>query len=487
MKNINIETRFGKSSLVACVSFLLLFVLVPIAKSQVCPNPDSGTLPRFKQGNKVYFRFAANVPTTQRDQIKTAFGNWHSANQLNCSKVQFLEGTAPSGFGYATVIVENGQIGESDYFDEGGRPAYFDTTNGTIGTEVINARMYFHPRLKISRNDPRLIYDPNQPGYATMFVKEAMHEIGHGMGLTHYSVNSCNQPSTCASVMFDACGINDSGNGISTTVTSRDTTRINGIYICPTPTPTPTPPTYYPPLDHCYNPIENFGGGACPMGFTADAGGGYCCSDSQCGEIQFCDMGYSWSFAECDCLPNNSPIVIDVSGNGFNLTDAQNGVGFDLNADTVREHLSWTAANSDDAWLALDRNGNGTIDNGKELFGNYTPQPVPPADEERNGFLALAEFDKAADGGNSDGFITSEDSVFGNLRLWQDANHNGISEVNELKTLSSSGLAKIELDYKESKRTDEHGNQFRYRAKVKDERGKQIGRWAWDVFLLRGQ
>lgn len=54
-----------------------------------------------------------------------------------------------------------------------------------------------------------------------------------------------------------------------------------------------------------------------------------------------------------------------------------------------------------------------------------------------------------------------------------------------MKTLQSLGLTRIELDYKESKRTDEHGNQFKYRAKVKDTQGNQIGRWAWDVFLVR--
>jgi hypothetical protein len=199
-----------------------------------------------------------------------------------------------------------------------------------------------------------------------------------------------------------------------------------------------------------------------------------------------CDPG-AWNFEWCGCIPNTSPIVIDVAHNGFNLTNASGGVVFNLNGIGGKEKLAWTSGDSDDAWLVLDRNGNGTIDDGTELFGDVTPQPDPPADEKKNGFRALAEYDKLANGGNGNGQIESGDSVFASLRLWQDSNHNGLSEPGELYTLSSQNVAALEFDYKYSKKTDNHGNQFSFRAKVKSSNGHQLGRWAWDVYLVKSQ
>ena len=220
----------------------------------------------------------------------------------------------------------------------------------------------------------------------------------------------------------------------------------------------------------------------CP-GFCEEPGG----IDLDLCQYQFgCPQGFQAGNSrtgQC-CFPAPCPVVVDVDGSGFQFTNAIEGVNFDIDGDGDLDPISWTSRSSTNAWLVLDRNGNGLIDNGRELFGNVTTQAVH-AGAEPNGFLALAKYDGPADGGNGDGVISSGDAIFSSLKLWQDINHNGISETEELHPLSTWGITALELDYKESKRTDADGNHFRYRAKVKNAQGQQLGRWAWDVYLLR--
>jgi|SRR5579872_3038094 len=190
----------------------------------------------------------------------------------------------------------------------------------------------------------------------------------------------------------------------------------------------------------------------------------------------------------CGCCA--SPVIVDTTGNGFHLTSAGEGVIFDISGTGQPLKMAWTGQNSGNAFLALDRNNNGKIDNGRELFGNYTEQP-PCGDGTRtclNGYRALAEFDKPENGGNGDGIIDSRDAVYSKLMLWIDANHDGISQPGELHTLPALGVYSISLHYREDLRfRDQYGNRFRYQAAInpdpRDGTSKD-GRVTYDVFFV---
>ena len=250
------------------------------------------------------------------------------------------------------------------------------------------------------------------------------------------------------------------------TITACDMDAHKRVY-CPTPTPTPTPTP---------EPIE------CDPSMPSY------CSEVHCLPVDPNDCNRCWwnqppgecgsPQAGCNC----SPILLDIQDDGFHLTNASNGVEFDLNGDsTYQSRLGWTAPGSDDAWLALDRNANGIIDSGQELFGNFTPQPPGAV---QHGFLALALFDQTQYGGNNNGRIDGQDTIYSSLKLWTDANHNGSSEQSELTSLASGNVYSIDLGFNEYKHRDGHGNWFKYRSKIRDQNGIHVGKWAWDVYLV---
>ena len=171
----------------------------------------------------------------------------------------------------------------------------------------------------------------------------------------------------------------------------------------------------------------------------------------------------------------NCPLIISLEGNAIHLTNPEAGVWFDLNADGNPEKLSWTLPGAGGAWLALDRNGNGVIDNGLELFSNFA---VQQGSTEPNGFAALQMFDA-----NRDGWIDRRDPVFPQLLTWSDRNHDGVSQARELQLLSQVGVTRISLDVKTSKRRDRYGNEFRYWAALISQRSSDVGRYIVDVFL----
>lgn len=181
------------------------------------------------------------------------------------------------------------------------------------------------------------------------------------------------------------------------------------------------------------------------------------------------------------------PLLVDVNGDGYELTTVADGVVFDLAGNGRPQRVAWTAAGSDDAFLALDENHNGRIDDGHELIGAGATGPP-------NGFAMLAVLDgfaspadlEHAQNRRPDGLLTAADAIFHRLLLWRDINHNGVSEENEIESLEHAGVVTLYLGYEGIELYDSHGNLFHYRstALFRNSAGVDVARPITSVRLL---
>ena len=140
-------------------------------------------------------------------------------------------------------------------------------------------------------------------------------------------------------------------------------------------------------------------------------------------------------------IQRRDPLILDLDGDGIELSDVNGSdTRFDLDANGFAETTAWVSP--DDGLLVLDRNGNGVIDDGTELFGDQTPISGGIAS---SGFAALSDLDL-----NADGVIDASDQQFSEIRIWQDINQDGLSDDSELFSLQEIGISSINLNPSES-------------------------------------
>lgn len=158
-----------------------------------------------------------------------------------------------------------------------------------------------------------------------------------------------------------------------------------------------------------------------------------------------------------DFIQRSDPLILDLDGDGletrgnFDRYDPKDPVYFDHDLNGAKESTGWVMP--DDGFLVLDRNGNGVIDNGAELFGNHTP--LSGGGTAADGFAALVQEDT-----NADGKVDNTDARFADLRVWRDLNQDGISEASELTTLADNNIAYLYVAKTEHLQSIANGNQI---------------------------
>lgn len=163
-----------------------------------------------------------------------------------------------------------------------------------------------------------------------------------------------------------------------------------------------------------------------------------------------------------------SPMVLDLGGDGIRPSSLERGTQFDLDGSGLVQ-TAWMTG--DDALLSFDRNGNGRIDDGNELFGEARDLDGRLSED---GFSALALLDQRRHGGNEDGAVGPGDALWKKLRLWTDRNRDGLSQPDELRTLARAGVARLSLAHTfDATAMDAHGNHLGLKGNFTRKSGKE--------------
>ena len=145
------------------------------------------------------------------------------------------------------------------------------------------------------------------------------------------------------------------------------------------------------------------------------------------------------------------PLVFDLGGDGIaTVSLEESNAFFDLDNNGFAEKTSWVGAK--EGLLAYDKNGDGIINGGNELFGDRTLMKDGKT-LASSGFAALTEYDD-----NKDGKIDSNDVIYALLRIWQDSDGDGIASAGELRRLVDLGIVSIGLSYSNTGVTDSANN-----------------------------
>ena len=147
------------------------------------------------------------------------------------------------------------------------------------------------------------------------------------------------------------------------------------------------------------------------------------------------------------------PLTLDLDGDGIETVshNGYKGTLFDHDGDGIRTASGWVA--SDDGLLVVDRNGDGIINDGKELFGDSSV--LKDGTKAAHGYAALAEYDS-----NGDGVVDAKDADFGKLRVWRDLNQDGVSQKEELFTLEEVGVQSLNVAYQDTNQNLGNGNRL---------------------------